>query len=669
MAMGAAMTDAQELLTQAGIHLSSYAAGKHTSICPRCSAERKAHHQKHKCLSIKIDEQGATWHCNHCEWSGPEKGAGQGNGQDRSFAATYDYYDQGGVLRFQKVRNPSGSKTRFFMRRPDGNGRWIINTKGIDTNILYRLPDVNEAIALHRSILVAEGEKDVDHLWRIGIPATCNAHGAADPSQQPKWKAAHSEQLRGADIVVIPDHDEPGYAHADAACRLSIGIAKRVRRLDLAKHWPECPPGGDISDWLAAGHSREELDVLIEQTQDYSDQDQQRHIAARSYIWRDPAHIPPREWLFGRHYVRKAIGATIGGGGRAKTTLGLTEAVSMTCGRNLLTGERITPLRSWYLNGEEDQDELDRRVSALCQHYNITKDDCGGRLFVQSIRDEPMRFATLAKNNVPTLDRELLKQFEAEITANHIDVFMLDPLISFHSVVESANEHMDLLLKEGLGSIASRTHCAGEIFHHPGKPKPGQAETVVEDARGASAIVWAVRSARVLNFMTPAEATKLGLIEDERRLHIRVSNGKANMGPLGKATWFKLEVENLANGDEIACGSPWKPPDPFAGVSTADMHKCRTLAQTGAFRADSRSSDWIGYAVAEVLNINVVPGADNKPEDLARIKQILKIWFKNKVLKTEHREDEHRHKKQFVVPGPWSNSETSDPDLEDMILQ
>jgi hypothetical protein len=135
------------------------------------------------------------------------------------------------------------------------------------------------------------------------------------------------------------------------------------------------------------------------------------------------------------------------------------------------------------------------------------------------------------------------------------------------------------------------------------------------------------------------------------------------MGPLGKASWFKLEVENLPNGDEIACGSPWKPPDPFAGVSTADMYKCRELTRTGAYRLDSRSSDWIGYAVADVLGINVEHGADNDPKDIARIKQVLATWFKNKVFATEKRKDKTRHEKTFVIPGPWSGQpETPDPD-------
>jgi putative DNA primase/helicase len=68
---------------------------------------------------------------------------------------------------------------------------------------------------------------------------------------------------------VLNDNDGAGYAHADATCNLSLGVAKRVRRLDLAKHWPEIPKGGDVSDWLAAGHTGAELAALIEQAPDY----------------------------------------------------------------------------------------------------------------------------------------------------------------------------------------------------------------------------------------------------------------------------------------------------------------------------------------------------------------------------------------------------------------
>ena len=166
--------------------------------------------------------------------------------------------------------------------------------------------------------------------------------------------------------------------------------------------------------------------------------------------------------------------------------------------------------------------------------------------------------------------------------------------------------------------------------------------------------------------MSPEEANKLGIAEDQRRLHIRVANGKANMAPIGKAEWIKLVIEILPNGDEIACASSWKPPDPFKGQSTADMVKCRALTQTGAYRLDARSADWVGYMVADVLKINVAHGAENDPKDIARTKQILSKWFKNKVLTTEQRQDKNRHKRSFVIPGPWAEKPTVDePNLDD----
>jgi Protein of unknown function (DUF3631) len=263
---------AEELLAQNGIHLKSTTPGNHSTPCPKCSATRQRHNQKKECLSVKIDAQGATWCCHHCGWHGPEKVAG-GNGQIASSAGTtYDYQDASGAVTFQKIRGYDKNGKKFFwLRRPDGRGGWTKGTQGIDTNILYRRPEVDGAITR-----IVEGEKDVESLRRTGIVATCNMQGAHDPLQnkKPKWKAAHSAQLAGADIVVIPDHDPPGYAHAEATCQISLGIAKRVRRLVLAEHWPQCPKGGDVSDWLAAGHTREELDALIAGALDYVPTDQ-----------------------------------------------------------------------------------------------------------------------------------------------------------------------------------------------------------------------------------------------------------------------------------------------------------------------------------------------------------------------------------------------------------
>jgi hypothetical protein len=284
--------------------------------------------------------------------------------------------------------------------------------------------------------------------------------------------------------------------------------------------------------------------------------------------------------------------------------------------------------------------------------YDISEADLGGRLFVQSTRDNPWRIATQIKN-VATINSDVVTHMTAFIKRHAIDVFMLDPFVSFHSVNESVNSDMDLVIKQGLGAIASATNSAGEIFHHPGKPKPGQVDTTVEDSRGASAIIWAVRSARVLNFMSSAEAVELGIGEDVRLRHIRISNGKANMGPVGSATWMRLEIENLPNGDTVACSTLWKPPDPFKGMTARDVEVGQKVAQGGAYRADSQSPLWFGYALAKHLKINVQHGHNNKREDLARLKAIIKMWLTNNVLDTETREDEKRKKRRFFIPGTF----------------
>jgi hypothetical protein len=109
----------------------------------------------------------------------------------------------------------------------------------------------------------------------------------------------------------------------------------------------------------------------------------------------------------------------------------------------------------------------------VCQHYRITETDLGGRLFAQSIRDCPMRVAVMGKSG-PAIDDVVIRQIIEFIVRNRIDVFMVDPLVSFHDVPENDNSAMDKLIKQGFGAVAGKTSSAGELFHQPGKPKPGQ---------------------------------------------------------------------------------------------------------------------------------------------------------------------------------------------------
>jgi hypothetical protein len=182
-----------ELLQRHGIKLAGTAPGRHYTTCPRCSRDRKSGHRNAKCLGVTIERDGAHWGCNHCGWTGPEKGAGN-NGMAADGWTVYDYVDADGELLFQKVRKPPGSPgDRFFVRRPDGRGGWIKNIKDVPMpRPLYRWPGIVRAMKEDREIAIGEGEKDADNLWRLGIPATCNFDGASDVIKNPKAKRSAS---------------------------------------------------------------------------------------------------------------------------------------------------------------------------------------------------------------------------------------------------------------------------------------------------------------------------------------------------------------------------------------------------------------------------------------------------------------------------------------------
>jgi len=278
------MRSASEILRQFGLPPPPPGSHRYYVKCPKCSASRKtAAHRAEKKLGITIESDCVSFGCNHCGWKGGAKFIG--NGQDRDpVAAIYEYQNEAGQVLSRKVRT-AGKK--FWQQRPNGRGGWINGTASI-RRVLYRLPELIEAIAAERTLLVVEGEKDVDNLSAISVPATCNCEGASKPGQKSKWRAEYSESLRGADVVIIADNDAPGQYHAAEIVKALAGIARRVRLLDLQKYWPDCPESGDISDWLKAGNTREQLDDLIAHLED--DLPRQTENVARSVLLdpRDP---------------------------------------------------------------------------------------------------------------------------------------------------------------------------------------------------------------------------------------------------------------------------------------------------------------------------------------------------------------------------------------------
>jgi hypothetical protein len=166
--------------------------------------------------------------------------------QRRRIVATYPYCNQAGELLFEVVRFvPKG----FAQRRPEGGGRWAWNLDGVQP-VLFRVPQLVEAVRAGHTIFVAEGEKDVQTLVTWGLDSTCNPGGAG------KWRPEYSEVLRGGRVVILGDADEPGRKHSQqvAAALCCVAVAVKVVELPGAK---------DVTEWRDAyGGTREQLERL-----------------------------------------------------------------------------------------------------------------------------------------------------------------------------------------------------------------------------------------------------------------------------------------------------------------------------------------------------------------------------------------------------------------------
>ncbi len=191
--------------------------------------------------------------------------------QGRMIESVYDYRDEAGDLLFQVLRYVAGSGRKFSQRRPVSGwgGYWIPNLDGV-RKVPYRLPEFfNKGSGL---MFVCEGEKDVDNLLKLrggvdlssragplaalglgsglgsvfgsslelGFFASCNPGGAG------KWREEFNRYFVGFDVVILPDNDEVGRAHAEDVRGNLVSVADRVRVLEL----PGLEVKGDVSDWL-----------------------------------------------------------------------------------------------------------------------------------------------------------------------------------------------------------------------------------------------------------------------------------------------------------------------------------------------------------------------------------------------------------------------------------
>ena len=379
-------------------------------------------------------------------------------------------------------------------------------------------------------------------------------------------------------------------------------------------------------------------------------------IAATPYEWRDPKHIPPRPWVFGRWLLRGTVACVVAPGGVGKSTFVSGMAISCATGRSLL-GKQVWSgsQKVWLWNLEDDLDELSRSIQAACLHHEIAPSDIADWLFVDSAMEgSELCTATEDKDGMRLIE-PVYEAVCAEILRRGIDVLFVDPFVSSHAVEENSNSKIDKVVK-AWARIAKAARCVIVLVHHTSKA--GAAEVTANSARGASALISAARSVLTLNRMNAADAMKYGISDEDRRRHFAVIDDKHNRAPAERDAWFQLLSVDLGNGDSVGVCVPWQPPAAPTEMDPQMILALQKKVDAGNFRESSQSSDWVGHAIAQAFQLSLA-----KASEKLQVQHIQKYMKESRYLEVKYRPNEKGRLTPFVVVGVWIAGEDCEGDL------
>jgi len=410
----------------------------------------------------------------------------------KKIVATYDYTDPRGNLLHQTVRY---EPKEFSQRRPDGNGGWIWSIKDIDP-VLYRLQDVYRAILAGEKIRICEGEKDADRgALELGITTTTCAMGAK------KWRDSYTQVLRGADVELLPHNDKAGREHVLSVAKQLRGVANTVKVVEL----PGVPPdGGDLSDWIEAGGSREALDELPGTTDSVHTVVPGSSLESfGAYRIADCEDPRPREYLIENFAETGHATYLYGGAGTMKSLIGTLACISVAspevtsfCG---LPVKKHGP--AVIFDSELNLDELVRRTRQLCAGLDIV---VPRGLYYKSAVGQP------ADETFPSL-LGLCQYVEAVMTSiDSLGFAVRGSAEDYDDMKHALHDHIDPLRNAGTAPfiIDHKPHQGDNLFGSVAKTFHGRYIFLTEDLDS--------------ELHTPGKR------------NVRVTNKKESFGPKGR---------------------------------------------------------------------------------------------------------------------------------------
>jgi len=247
----------------------------------------------------------------------------------------------------------------------------------------------------------------------------------------------------------------------------------------------------------------------------------------------------PRDYIL-EGLLSPGKAAVLGGfGGVSKTQFALQLAASVVLNADFMDKE-TKPGKVMAILGEEDQAEVNRRISAMARYRNYTAAE------ISTIEANLLAYPVVGQSILFT-SKEKFRVSETAIAQRIIDasknlkalrLIVLDHLGLIHGGDFNAREDAALTMRI-VNRIANETGAAVLVLAHTPK-SAGQAEN--SDASmiaGSTAFVDQARAAWVLATMRQKEAEGLRISNQDRKAYVSLTIVKNNYGPTGDIFWFK----------------------------------------------------------------------------------------------------------------------------------
>jgi hypothetical protein len=286
----------------------------------------------------------------------------------------------------------------------------------------------------------------------------------------------------------------------------------------------------------------------------------------------DPCKLPRRPFVLGHRFMAGTVSLGVAPPGTGKSNFSILTALSIATGQ-ALTGEPVHHMGPvWIHNNEDSLDELYRRVSGVLKFHGIKLDDVRENIFLSSGLDDRLVVALKERDTVQRTKAVI--NVITSISENKIVHMVIDPLVSTHrGVSENSNEEIEQVA-ETIRHIAYETGCSIDLVHHAIKSHTGNSESHAGDmnaARGASALIGAVRIMYTLSPMSRKTAKDLNIPHQVSARLMRLDQGKGNYSARDPSIqWFELVTVPIGNGvdvgsgfildgDTVAVPVPWTP--------------------------------------------------------------------------------------------------------------